>query len=81
MSVPTIAPYFPFRRIKIINQYVTAQADTAHIQVQPVFMGHSIFPLPIIFYYQLLQCVGFVWPHRAHLAHRIELSCDEYLCC
>ena len=35
MSVPTIAPYFPFRRIKIINQSVTAQADTAHIQVQP----------------------------------------------
>ena len=35
MSVPTIAPYFPFRRIKIINQCVTPEADTAHIQVQP----------------------------------------------
>lgn len=35
MSVPTIASYFPFRRIKIINQNVTAEADVAHIQVQP----------------------------------------------
>ena len=25
MSVPTIAPYFPFRRIKIINQCVTLE--------------------------------------------------------
>ena len=35
MSMPTIASYFPFRRIKIINQSVTAEADTAHIKVQP----------------------------------------------
>jgi transposase len=35
MSVPTIAPYFPFRRIKITNQSVTADAGTAHIQMQP----------------------------------------------
>jgi transposase len=35
MSVPTIAPYFPFRRIKITDQSVAAGADTAHIQVQP----------------------------------------------
>lgn len=35
MSVPTITPYFPFRRIKIINQSVTAEADTALIQVHP----------------------------------------------
>ena len=34
MSKPTIAPYFPFRRIKIINQSVTADACTAHIQMQ-----------------------------------------------
>jgi transposase len=35
MSVPSIAPYFPFRRIKIINQNVTTGADTAHLLVQP----------------------------------------------
>lgn len=35
MSVPTIAPYFPFRRIKIISQSVTADADLALIQLQP----------------------------------------------
>jgi transposase len=35
MSVPTIAPYFPFRRIKIINQVVTTKANAAHIQLQP----------------------------------------------
>ena len=35
MSVPSIAPYFPFRRIKIIKQTVTAEATEAHIQVQP----------------------------------------------
>jgi len=34
MSAPTIAPYFPFRRIKIINQTVTPEATGAHIQVQ-----------------------------------------------
>ncbi len=30
MSVPTIAPYFPFRRIKIIKQNVTPEAGAAH---------------------------------------------------
>jgi transposase len=35
MSVPTIAPYFPFRRIKIVNQNVTTGADTAHLLMQP----------------------------------------------
>ena len=35
MSVPTIASYFPFRRIKIINQTVTAKADAAHLLMQP----------------------------------------------
>jgi transposase len=35
MSVPSIAPYFPFRRIKIISQSVNRQATAAHIQVKP----------------------------------------------
>lgn len=35
MSVPSIAPYFPFRRIKIISQTVTPDATGAHIQVKP----------------------------------------------
>jgi transposase len=35
MSLPTIAAYFPFRRIKIVNQAVTPEATEAHIQVQP----------------------------------------------
>ena len=35
MSVATIAPYFPFRRIKITNQSVTSEASIAHIQIQP----------------------------------------------
>jgi transposase len=35
MSVPTIAPYFPFRRIKIVNQTFTPEATGAHIRVQP----------------------------------------------
>ena len=35
MSVLTIAPYFPFRRIKIVGQTVTAEATAAHIQVEP----------------------------------------------
>ncbi len=35
MSVTTIAPYFPFRRIKIINQSVAPEAFAAHIQMQP----------------------------------------------
>ena len=35
MSAPTIAPYFPFRRIKIINQQVLPNATEARIQAQP----------------------------------------------
>ena len=35
MSAPTIAPYFPFRRIKIVNQTVTPEATGTHIQVHP----------------------------------------------
>jgi transposase len=35
MSVATIAPYFPFRRIKIINQSVLADVSQAHIQAKP----------------------------------------------
>jgi hypothetical protein len=35
MSVFTIAPYFPFRRIKIINQSVLVDASEARIQVKP----------------------------------------------
>ena len=35
MSVPSIAPYFPFRRIKIVDQTVTPEVTGAHIQVEP----------------------------------------------
>ena len=35
MPVPSIAPYFPFRRIKIIDQTVTPEATGAHIKVEP----------------------------------------------
>ena len=35
MSGATIAPYFPFRRIKIINQQVLPDAREARIQAQP----------------------------------------------
>lgn len=35
MSVLSIAPFFPFRRIKIINQTVTPDATGAHIHVEP----------------------------------------------
>jgi transposase len=35
MSVPTIASYFPFRRIKIINQSVLPDASKSRIQAQP----------------------------------------------
>ena len=35
MSVPSIAPYFPFRRIKIVDQTVTPEATEAHIKVAP----------------------------------------------
>ena len=35
MSVATIAPYFPFRRIKIVNQRVLADASESRIWAQP----------------------------------------------
>lgn len=35
MSAPTVASYFPFRRIKIINQTVLADASESRIVVQP----------------------------------------------
>ena len=35
MSVLSIAPYFPFRRIKIDDQTVTPEATGAHIHVEP----------------------------------------------
>jgi len=35
MSVLSIASYFPFRRIKIVNQTVTPEATGAHIHVEP----------------------------------------------
>jgi transposase len=35
MSVLSIAPYFPFRRIKIIGQSVTPEVTKAHIRVEP----------------------------------------------
>jgi transposase len=35
MSVPTIAPYFPFGRIKIVKQIVMPEAEAANIHLQP----------------------------------------------
>ena len=35
MSKLSIAPYFPFRRIKIVDQSVTHEATGAHIHVRP----------------------------------------------
>jgi len=35
MSIPSIAPYFPFRRIKIVDQTVTPEATGVHIKVEP----------------------------------------------
>ena len=35
MSVPTIAPYFPFRRIKIVDQIVSEDPCKAQIRIQP----------------------------------------------
>ena len=35
MSILSIAPYFPFRRIKIVDQTVTPEAIGAHIQMEP----------------------------------------------
>ncbi len=34
MSVPTIAPYFPFRRIKIVDQEVTDEVTKTHIHIE-----------------------------------------------
>ena len=34
MSVPTIASYFPFRRIKIVDQTVTSEATAAYIYME-----------------------------------------------
>jgi len=42
MSAMSIAPYFSFRRIKIINQTVTPEATGAHIRVQPDKRFHPI---------------------------------------
>ena len=35
MSVTTITPYYPFRRINIIDQSITAQGSAAQIRMQP----------------------------------------------
>ncbi len=35
MSVLSIAPYFPFRRIKITDQTVTSDVTGTHIQAEP----------------------------------------------
>lgn len=35
MSGLSIAPYFPFRRIKIVHQEVAADGNEAHIQIEP----------------------------------------------
>jgi hypothetical protein len=35
MSDITIAPYYPFRLIKIVNQSVDADATTASIEIEP----------------------------------------------
>lgn len=35
MSAISIAPYFTFRRIKIVNQTATPEATSAHIHLQP----------------------------------------------
>ncbi len=35
MSVASIAPYFPFRRIRIVGQTVASDATGAHIQAEP----------------------------------------------
>jgi len=42
MSGATIAPYFPFRRIKIIGHSVIGEAGTAYIQVEPDKRYHPI---------------------------------------
>ena len=35
MSVPSIAPYFPFCRVKLVRQSVSAQSDMAWIHTEP----------------------------------------------
>jgi transposase len=42
MSVPTIASYFPFRRIKIVDQIVSPDASTASIWVTPHQSYHPL---------------------------------------
>jgi len=42
MSVPTIAPYFPFRRIKIVKQSVLPDTSETRISVEPDKRFHPI---------------------------------------
>ena len=42
MSVASIAPYFPFRRIRIVGQTVASDATGAHIQAEPDKRFHPI---------------------------------------
>ena len=42
MSVPTIAPYFPFRRIKIVKQAVLPDTSETRISVEPNRRFHPI---------------------------------------
>jgi transposase len=42
MSELSIAPYFPFRRIKIVNQSVDAEATDAYMQAEPDKRYHPV---------------------------------------
>ena len=42
MSVVSIAPYFPFRRIKIIQQHISVDVSTAQIISEPDERFHPI---------------------------------------
>jgi len=42
MSVPTIAPYFPFRRIKIIKQTILTDINKAYIHTEPDKRFHPV---------------------------------------
>jgi len=42
MSVPTIAPYFPFRRIKIVKQSLLSDISEARVHVEPDKRFHPI---------------------------------------
>ena len=42
MSVPTIAPYFPFRRIKIVKQSLLPDISEARVHVEPDKRFHPI---------------------------------------